>query len=117
LQFFDIATRLEPDQVEPYYFRGLIYLSLNQVTQGRYSLQQALNVTSDPLWISRIKRELLLSIINIWIPFPFMVASIFMVGLEIAKNMGLEISSKKWAVMIIIMFVIWAVSFIFISVY
>lgn len=117
LNFLNIAIQLDGTQVEPYYFRGVLYLSLNQYTQGRSSLQKALDVTADSLWESKIKRELLFSSINTWISLPFIVGSIIMVGLEIAKNLGLEIPSKTWAMMLIVTFVIWAVSFIFISIY
>ena len=117
LYFLGIATQLDAHQVAPYYYRGVLYLSLNQYTQGQLSLRQALNVTSDTRWRSRIERELLFSTINIYIPFPFMVGLIFIAGLEIAKNLGLEISSKKWAAMLIGIFVIWAVSYVFMSTY
>lgn len=117
LYFLGIAAQLDAHQVAPYYYRGLLYLSLNQYTQGQFSLRQALNVTSDTRWRSRIERELLFSTINVYIPFPFMVGLIFIAGAEIAKNLGLEISSKKWAAMLIGIFVIWAVSYVFMTVY
>lgn len=117
LYFLNIAAQLDAHQVAPDYFRGLLYLSLNQYPQGQLNLRQAFNVTSDAHWRSRIERELLLSTINLYIPFPFMVGLIFIVGAEIAKNLGLEISSKKWAMILIGVFVIWAVSYIFIFIY
>ena len=117
LYFLGIATQLDAHQVAPYYYRGLLYLSLNQYPQGQLSLRQALRVTSEARWRSRIERELLFSTINIYIPFPFMVGLIFIAGAEIAKNLGLEISSKKWAAMLIGIFVIWAVSYVFMTVY
>ena len=117
LEFLDIAVQLDDNQVESWYYRGLLYLSLNQNGQGQSSLRQALNATSDAVWRIRIKRELFFSTLNVWAPLPFAVGTIFIVGLEIAKNLGLEISSKKWAVILIGISVIWAVSFVFISIY
>ncbi len=117
LYFLNIATQLDANQAAPYYYRGLLYLSLNQYTQGQSSLRQALNVTSDTFWRNRIERELLFSTINVFLPFPFMVGLIFIAGLEIAKNLGLEISSKKWAMILIGVFVIWAISYVFMTIY
>jgi len=117
LDFLDIAIQADGTQVEAWYYRGLLYLSLNQYTQGQSSLRQALNATSDAVWRSRIKRELFFSTMNVWAPLPFAVGTIFIVGLEIAKNLGAGISSKKWAAVLIGIAVIWAVSFIFMSMY
>lgn len=117
LDFLDIAVQLDGTQVEAWYYRGLLYLSLNQYTQGQSSLRQALNVTSDAAWLSRIKRELFFSTMNVWAPLPFAVGTIFIAGIEIAKHLGLEISSKKWLGMLIGIFVIWALSFVLISIY
>lgn len=117
LDLLNIATQLDDKQVEPHYYRGLLYLSLNQYTQGQLSLRQALKVTSDILWRSRIRRELLLSTINICVPFPFIVGSTFIIGMEIARNLGFHISSKKWAAMLIGIGVIWVVSYAFMAIY
>jgi tetratricopeptide (TPR) repeat protein len=117
LDYLDSAIQLDGTQVEAWYYRGLLYLSLNQYTQGQSSLRQALDATSDAVWRSRIKRELFFSTMNGWAPLPFAVGTIFIAGLEIAKHLGLEISSKKWLAMFIGISVMWAVSFAFMTFY